>query len=156
MKISPHISYKEATHSNTATRRGIDNDPNEDQLQNMQRLALMVFEPLRNHVAEPIKINSFFRSIELNKAIGGSSSSQHCCNDDSAAIDIDDNFCTMTNAEMFTYIKDNLDYDQLINEFPDADNNPSWVHVSYKKEGNRKQCLTAIRKNGRTSYVEYG
>ena len=76
--ISKHISYKEGVYSITATRRGIDNDPDDEQLSNMELIAEKVFEPLREYVGGPIKINSFFRSIKLNKAIGGSSKSQHC------------------------------------------------------------------------------
>ena len=76
--ISKHISYKEGVYSNTATRRGIDNTPNKEQLNNMELIANEVFEPLREWVAGPIKINSFFRCPELNTAIGGSSKSQHC------------------------------------------------------------------------------
>ena len=87
--ISKHISYKEGTHSNTATRRNIDNIPNDYQLANMNAVALNIFEPLREWVGGPIKINSFFRSPDLNTAIGGSSKSQHC---EGRAIDIDDTF----------------------------------------------------------------
>jgi hypothetical protein len=150
-KISKHISWKEATNSNTAVRRGIDNSPNAHQLKNMRALADYVFEPLRIWAGGPIKINSFFRSPELNKAIGGSTTSQHCA-DNGAAMDIDDDYGTKTNAEMFHYIKDNLDFDQLIWEFGD-DNNPNWVHVSFKLDGvNRKQILKAVKKDGKTKY----
>ena len=99
--ISEHISYKEGVRSNTATRRGIDNTPNNEQLDNMELVAEEVFEPLRAYVNGPIKINSFFRCPELNKAIGGSSKSQHC---KGQAMDIDDTFGRMTNAEMYHWI----------------------------------------------------
>ena len=85
-KISKHISYKEGVYSNTAIRRGIENFPDKEQLSNMELIASRVFEPLRIYVNGPIKINSFFRSPELNTAIGGSSKSQHC---HGQAIDID-------------------------------------------------------------------
>ena len=148
-KISNHISYKEGVYSNTATRKGIDNIPDEDQLANMQLIADEIFEPLRIYVNGPIKINSFFRSIELNKAIGGSSKSQHC---KGQAIDIDDTFGRMTNTEMYHFIKENLDFDQLIWEFGDEDN-PAWVHVSYvSKEDNRNRCLLAYKENKKTKY----
>ena len=138
IKISDHISYKEATRSVTALRLGIDNTPNEYQLQNMEIIAKKVFEPLREAVNAPIKINSFFRSEKLNKAIGGSTKSQHC---QGRAIDIDDVYGSVSNAYMFYYIKDNLDFDQLIWEFG-SDANPDWVHVSYVDEdSNRKRCL---------------
>ena len=114
--ISKHISEKEGVYSITATRRGIDNIPNSDELNNMRLLAEEVFEPLRTYVGGPIKINSFFRCPELNTAIGGSGKSQHC---KGQAIDIDDTFGKMTNADMYYWIKDNLEFDQMIWEFGD-------------------------------------
>ncbi len=150
-KISKHISYKEATRSATALRLGIENIPNEYQLQNMEMVAKKVFEPLREAVDAPIKINSFFRCEELNKAIGGSSKSQHC---QGRAIDIDDIYGHVSNAFMYYYIKDNLDFDQLIWEFG-TDDSPDWVHVSYVDEdSNRKRCLKAYRENGKTKYID--
>ena len=148
--ISEHISYREGVYCNTATRRGIDNTPDDDQLSNMELVAEEVFEPLRVYVDGPIKINSFFRCPELNKAIGGSSKSQHC---QGQAIDLDDTFGRATNAEMYYFIKDKLDFDQLIWEFGD-DDNPDWVHVSYvSEEDNRNRCLKAYRENGKTRYM---
>ena len=148
--ISDHISYKEATFSYTAKRKGINNIPNEYEKTNMQVVAENIFEPLRKWVGGPIKINSFFRSVELNKAIGGSSKSQHC---EGRAIDIDDVYGWKSNAEMYDYIKNFLDFDQLIWEFG-TDNNPDWVHVSYvSADGNRKRCLRAYRdSNNKTKY----
>ncbi len=147
--ISNHISYKEGTHSNTAIRRNIDNIPNDYQLANMNGVALNIFEPLREWVGGPIKINSFFRSPDLNTAIGGSSKSQHC---EGRAIDIDDTFGHKTNAEMYNYIKENLNFDQLIWEFGN-DTNPDWVHVSFiSKDQNRNRCLKAERVNGKAVY----
>ena len=152
MKISEHISYKEATRSVTALRLGIDNTPNEYQLQNMELIAKNVFEPLRKAVGGAIKINSFFRCEDLNKAIGGSSKSQHC---QGRAIDIDDNYGHMSNNDMYKYIKENLDFDQLIFEFPDENGNASWIHVSYvDADSNRKRCLKALKENGKTKYID--
>ncbi len=132
-----------------ATRRGIDNVPNDEQLANMELIAEKVFEPLREWVDGPIKVNSFFRSVDLNKAIGGSSKSQHC---KGQAMDIDDTFGVVANSEMYNYIKNNLDFDQMIWEFGD-DENPNWVHVSYvSKEDNRNRCLKAYKNNGKTAY----
>ena len=149
MKISDHISYEEATRSRTAIRLDIDNTPKQYELTNMYGVAINIFEPLREWVGGPIKINSFFRCEDLNKAIGGSSRSQHC---EGRAIDIDDTFGHKTNAEMFHYIKENLSFDQLIWEFGD-DKNPNWLHVSYVSEdGNRKRCLKAYKLNGSTKY----
>jgi hypothetical protein len=149
-KISEHISYKEGIFSATATRLGIDNKPSDYELKNMEIIAQNIFEPLRKWVGGPIKINSFFRSKELNKKIGGSKTSQHC---EGRAIDIDDVYGHKTNAEMFEYIKENLDFDQLIWEFGTAEN-PEWVHVSYiSQQGNRNRILKAKRINGKTTYI---
>ena len=149
-KISKHVSYKEGVYSITAKRLGLNNDPNSFHLNNMKVIAEKVFEPLRMHVGGPIKINSFYRGPELNKAIGGSSKSQHC---EGQAIDIDDTYGNMSNADMYKFIKENLDYDQMIWEFGD-NNNPDWVHVSYvSPEENRNRCLKAYRDNGKTKYM---
>ncbi len=149
MKISDHITYAEAIHSSTAKRRSIDNTPNPTQVETMKLTAEKIFEPLREWVGGPIKVNSFFRSTELNTAIGGSKTSQHC---KGQAIDIDDVFGHKTNAEMFKWIKGNLNFDQMIWEFG-TDTNPNWVHVSYvSDEDNRNRCLKAYKQNGRTKY----
>ena len=147
--INKHVSYKEGVYSITATRLGIDNTPEDDQLHFMEIIAEKVFEPLRKWVGGPIKINSFYRCPELNKAIGGSATSQHC---KGQAMDIDDTFGKATNAEMFHWIKENLDFDQMIWEFGD-DDNPDWIHISYvSEEKNRNRCLRAQRYNGKTTY----
>lgn len=140
LKISKNISFKEGTHSDTATRRRIKNEPNEEQLKAMKTLAKKVFEPLRENFGEPIRVNSFFRSIALNKAIGGSRTSQHCAGE---AIDIDATN-GITNKKLYDYIKKNLDFDQLIWEFGN-DKNPDWIHVSYKStKENRNRVLKAV------------
>ena len=150
-KISKHITYKEAIRSATALRLGIENTPSDYELQNMELIAEKVFEPLRRAVNGPIKINSFFRCEELNKAIGGSSRSQHC---QGRAIDIDDVYGYVSNSYMYYYIKDNLDFDQLIWEFG-TDTEPDWVHVSYvDSDSNRKRCLLAYKENGKTKYKD--
>ena len=150
-KISKHITYKEGTRSVTALRLGIENLPNDYELQNMELIAEKVFEPLRQAVNGPIKINSFFRCEELNKAIGGSSRSQHC---QGRAIDIDDVYGYVSNSYMYYYIKDNLDFDQLIWEFG-TDTEPDWVHVSYvDSDSNRKRCLLAYKEDGKTKYKD--
>ena len=121
--VSKHISYKEGVYSITALRLGIDNIPNDYEYSNMELTANKIFEPLREHVGAPIKINSFYRSIELN-----------------------------TNAEMYNWIRANLNFDQMIWEFGDNDN-PAWVHVSYVSEDqNRNRCLKAYKENGKTKY----
>lgn len=147
--IHSNISFKEATHSNTATRLGIDNIPKDVQIKAMKLVAEKVFGPLRKKFSVPIGISSFFRSIKLNSAIGGSKTSQHCKGE---AIDLDaDIYGRLTNAQIFNYIKDNLDFDQLIWEYGN-DNEPDWVHVSYKPKGNRKNILKAVKGKG---YIPY-
>ena len=137
-------------YSTTALRREIENKPNEIQLANMKLIGEKIFEPLREYVGGPIKINSFFRGADLNKAIGGSTRSQHC---KGQAMDIDDTFGYKTNAQMYDWIKHNLDFDQMIWEFGD-DNNPNWVHVSYvSPDENRQVCLKAYKQNSRTKYM---
>ena len=147
--ISKHISDKEGVYSITAIRRGIDNTPGEKELENMRLLAEKIFEPLRKWVDGPIKINSFYRCPELNQAIGGSSKSQHC---KGQAMDIDDTFKRVRNADMYYWIKNNLHFDQMIWEFGD-DDNPDWIHISYVSEKeNRNRCLKAYKENGKTRY----
>jgi zinc D-Ala-D-Ala carboxypeptidase len=148
-RISKHLSLKEAIKSNTATRLEIKNEPRELDLVRMIEIAEKVFEPLREWVGGPIKVNSFYRSPELNSAIGGSKNSQHCIG---CALDIDDTFGHKTNAQMFDYIKNNLDYDQIIWEFGD-DDNCDWVHVSYiSEDANRRRLLKATKINGKANY----
>ena len=148
-KISNHISYKEATRSITGYRLVIDNSPTLEHTYNMQILAEKIFEPLRKHVGKPICINSMYRSADLNKAVGGSMTSQHC---KGQAMDIDDKYGHATNAEMFEFIRDNLNFDQMIWEFGD-DKNPDWIHVSYvSEEKNRNKMLKAYKNNGKTAY----
>jgi hypothetical protein len=148
--ISEHVTYKEGVYSITALRLGLNNDPTKNHLTNMELLAEKVFEPLRKAVNGPIKINSFYRGGELNKAIGGSPNSQHC---KGQAIDIDDVYGYMSNADMFEYIRKNLSFDQMIWEFGNSDN-PDWVHVSYvNEENNRNRCLLAYKdEDNRTKY----
>ena len=146
--ISEHITYTEATVSNKAKQLGISNTPNEKELQAMKLLAEAVFEPLRKWYGKPIQVTSFFRSAKINKAIGGSATSQHSLGQ---AIDID---TVSDNRKLFDYIKDNLPFDQLIWEYGN-DSAPDWIHVSYSEVCNRKQILRATRKNGKTVYLPY-
>ena len=151
-KISKHITYKEATRSATALRLGIENVPNEYELQNMEMVAKKVFEPLRKAIDAPIKINSFFRCEKLNKAIGGSSKSQHC---QGRAIDIDDFYGHVSNAYMYYYIKDNLQFTELIWEFGD-EYEPNWVHVAIAPGREEEKNTKIARKvNGKTTYTKF-
>ncbi len=152
MRISKHISYKEAVKSQTATRLDIDNNPDREQLLCMENVAEHVFEPIREHFHVPIVINSFFRSEELNRRIGGAASSQHVKGE---ALDIDDTMGKVTNMEMFSWIKDNLMFDQLLWEFGD-DDNPAWVHVSLKIGADQRQQVLRVRRdNGKTYYDKW-
>ena len=137
-RISKHISYKEATHSDTAKRKGLKNKPKAEHIENMELIAEKVFEPLREWVDAPIKVNSMFRSLELNTALKGSKTSSHMKGE---AMDIT-SMGGKSNLEMFHWIKDNLCFDQLIWEFGAA---PKWLHVSFNKNNNRKQVLVTKR-----------
>jgi len=149
MKLSRHLRLAEMIRSESAKRLGISNQPTDEHIENMKRLAMMVFEPIRAKFDTPIYISSGYRSEKLNKAIKGALTSQHCTGE---AVDIDmDGSSVITNADVFHYIKDNLEFDQLIWEFGDG-NNPDWVHVSYKDVGNRKEVLAAYREEGKTKY----
>jgi hypothetical protein len=154
MQLSEHLSLAEVTKSDTAKRRGISNMPTEAHLANFKLLAENIFEPIRKHFGKPIFISSGYRSAELNKAIGGAASSQHC-QGEAIDIDMDGRPGGVTNKMVFDFIKENLNFDQLIWEFGTA-TNPDWVHVSYESTGKqRKQVLRAVRNGGKTSYVPY-
>lgn len=155
MKLSEHLALSEVIRSESAKRNGISNMPTEAHIANFKLLAEKVFEPIRNNFRCPIHISSGYRSKELNAAIGGSATSQHCSGE-AIDIDMDGTPHGVTNADVFNYIKDKLDFDQLIWEFG-SDDNPDWVHVSYESSGKqRKQILKASRVNGKTVYSPYG
>jgi uncharacterized protein YcbK (DUF882 family) len=153
MEISKYVNYKEVIKSRTAVINDIDNTPNEEQLERIRVLCRNLFDPLRVWAGGPIIVTSLFRSEELNDELGGSSTSQHMAND-GAAIDIDDTYEHKTNAEMFHYIKDNLEFDQLIAEFP-KDGEPQWIHASYREGNNRGNVFIATKVNGETTYLHY-
>lgn len=152
MQLSKNLSLAEMIRSESAKRNGISNMPAEEHLTNMKKLAINVFQPIREHFNIPIHISSGYRSLELNKAIKGSKTSQHCTGE---AIDIDMDGTTISNAQIFNWIKNNIVFDQMIWEFG-TDSNPDWVHVSYESSGKqRKQILKATKKNGKTVYTNY-
>ena len=154
MQLSKHLSLAEVTRSDSAKRNGISNEPTAEHLNNFKLLAEKVFEPIREHFKVPIHISSGYRSLALNKKIGGSLTSQHCSGE-AIDIDMDGSASGVTNAQVFKYIKDNLNFDQLIWEFGTS-SNPDWVHVSYESTGKqRKQILKAVKVGGKTSYVPY-
>lgn len=144
--ISKHISWYEAT----KTSSKYDNTPSEDELANMRAVAELVFEPIREHFNVPIRVNSFYRSSKVNYSIGGASKSQHV---KGQAIDIDA-ISKITNADIFNYVKNNLEYDQLIAENID-DNTIGWIHISYNCEYNRKQNLVMYNNDGKKIYSKY-
>ena len=154
MKLSEHLDLSEVIRSESAKRNGISNMPIEQHIANFKLLAEKVFEPLRNYFRCPIHISSGYRSVELNRAVKGSATSQHCTGE-AIDIDMDGTPNGVTNKMVFNYIKDNLEFDQLIWEFG-TNENPDWVHVSYESTGKqRKQVLKAIRINGSTQYKTY-
>lgn len=152
MNLSKYITLAEATKSQTATRLGIDNAPTAEHLDNMKHVAENVFDRVRENFKKPIAVTSFYRSPQLNKAIGGSTTSQHC---NGSAIDMDgDVLGGVKNSEIFKYIKDNLTFDQLIWEFGNSAE-PDWVHVSLVNGINRRKVTVAYRDGGKTMYKPY-
>ena len=150
MKLSNNLSVKEVTKSNTAKRFGIDNRPTIEHLQNLKAIALNIFQPARNHFKKPIFVSSGYRSEDLNEKIGGSKTSQHS---KGQALDLDAHtFGGLTNKELFDFISEHLEFDQIIWEFG-TDEEPDWVHVSYVSGGiNRGESLKAYKANGITKY----
>ena len=154
MQLSKHLSLAEVTRSESAKRNGISNEPTAEHLENFKLLAEKVFEPIREHFKVPIHISSGYRSLALNKKIGGSLTSQHCSGE-AIDIDMDGSASGVTNKQVFDFIKQHLNFDQLIWEFGTA-SNPDWVHVSYESTGKqRKQVLRAIKQGGKTAYAPY-
>jgi hypothetical protein len=151
MNLSANFSLKELTKSDTATRLGIDNTPDEETIDNLKTLCDKVLQPVRDHFGKSVTVNSGYRSPELNSspAVGGSKTSDHC---KGMAADIE--IAGIPNADLAQWIMDNLDYTQLILEFytqgiPDS----GWVHVSYDPNNLKKQELTAIKVAGKTQYL---
>jgi len=155
MKLSEHLNLSEVTKSDTAKRLGIDNNPTSKHLANLKLLAENIFEPIRKHFNKPIFLSSGYRSKALNSAVPGSSSTSQHCSGEALDLDQDDKQTGVTNVMVFNYIKDNVNFDQLIWEFG-TDKNPDWVHVSYSHTGKqRKQILKATRVNGKPIYSSW-
>jgi hypothetical protein len=147
MKLTAHFALAEFTRSESAKRHGVSNEPTPEHLKNLIVLCEKVLEPIRIKFG-PINISSGYRSKTLNHYIGGSLNSQHC---EAKACDIDmDGMGGPTNKEIFEYIKNELEFDQLINEF-----NYGWVHVSYNLGKNRRQVLDALKVNNKTVYANH-
>ena len=149
MRLSKNLTLGEATKSHTAIKYGISNKPSGEHLSNLIQIANKIFQPVRDHFNEPIIVSSGYRSQALNDIIGGASGSQHSKGE---ALDLDG---LVENFLIFEYIKNTLEFDQLIWEFGD-DENPDWVHVSYKSENNRGEVLQAVRQNGKVIYKRWG
>lgn len=148
MNLSKNFTLSEMTKSETALRLGLPNDPEPEHLDNMKTLAEKVLQPVRDHFARGVKVNSAYRHPDVNRAVGGSTTSDHCRG---MAADIE--IPGVPNAELAQWIADNCDFRQLILEFytpgiPDS----GWVHVSYNADDNKKQILTAMKENGKTVY----
>ena len=152
MQLSENLTLAEVTKSNTAKRLGIDNAPTAEHLNNLKLVAQNIFQPIREHFKKPINVSSGYRSKALNDATPGSSATSQHCSGEALDLDQDSMNTGITNKMVFDYIKNNLNFDQLIWEFGD-DTNPDWVHVSYESTGRqRKQILKAVRVNGKTTY----
>ena len=150
MNISKNFTRAEFIKSDTATKLGIDNTPEGEHLENAKALFENVVQKVRDHFG-PTVLNSGYRSPKLNEAVRGVATSQHCLGE---AADIE--VPGVANATLAEWIRDNLEFDQVILEFyVPGEPSSGWVHVSYKKDGsNRKKCLTAARVNGKTVYSE--
>lgn len=150
MKISEHITYREATQSETAEKLGVKNDPTDEILEVMKVTAAKVFEPVRKFWKYPISVTSFFRSEEVNIGLKGAKTSQHMKGE---AMDLDAQvYGGVSNRKIFEYIRDNMTFDQLIWE-EGNDDEPAWVHVSYKANANRMEVLRKYSKKGKVKYV---
>ena len=151
MKLSEHLDLSEVIRSESAKRNGISNMPTAEHIENFKVLAEKVFQPIREHFRCPIHISSGYRSKELNSIVGGSSTSDHCFG---RAIDIDMDGTSVSNNEVFDFIRNNLKFKQLIAEFP-IDGKLSWVHVSYDAKNFKNEILVAKKVNGNTVYIPY-
>jgi len=152
--ISKFLTLDEACKSTTAIRLDIANVPDESAVLNMQALCYVVYDVCCKQFKTKLPITSFFRSVKLNKKIGGSATSQHC---KGQAVDIDCDLLPtkkITNADVFNYIRMNCKFDQLIWEFGNK-TQPDWVHVSYSLTNNRGQVLIAVKENNKTTYKPY-
>ena len=152
MKLSNNFSLKEMTASQTATRHGINNNPNEDHMNNLKALCDNVLQKVRDHFGKVVSVSSGYRSPELCVKIGSSVNSQHAKGE---AADFE--IFGVSNAELVKWISENCDFDQMILEFHNLDEpNSGWVHCSYKSEDNRKQILRAYKdENNKTKYEAY-
>ena len=152
MKLSANFSLSEMTKSQTAVRKDIDNTPTQEHIDNLKYVAVNLLQPIRDHFGKPVTVSSGYRSVELCEAIGSSSRSQHA-KGEAADFEIPG----MDNKELGLWIRDNIEYDQLILEFyKDGEPNSGWIHCSMIKDGEpRKSTLQAIKIGGKTQYVAW-
>lgn len=150
MQLSKNFTLAEMTKSQTAIRNGIDNTPGPTEIANLQKLAVNVLQPIRDHYNRAVMVTSGFRSMSINSLIGGSANSDH-----SRGMAADIEIPGLDNKELALWIRDNLKFSQLILEFyVDDDPDSGWVHVAYNENKLVKECLTARRgTNGRTVYL---
>jgi hypothetical protein len=151
VKLSEHLDLSEIIRSESAKRNGILNMPTPEHIENLKALAEKIFEPIRNHFKVPIRVSSGYRSKELNAKVGGSKTSDHCFG---YAIDLDADGTSITNNEIFYFIKDNLKFKQLIFEFP-VNGQASWIHISYQASNLKNEILIAKKLYGKTIYINY-
>ena len=154
MKLSEYLTLAEVIRSDSAKRLGIDNMPGSVELESLKAIGINVYDKIRTHFRCPIYVSSGFRSKRLNRALNGSATLSQHTKGEALDLDQDGSPHGVTNKEVFDYIKQNINFDQLIWEMG-TDSNPDWVHVSYKKAGNRKQVLRAIKLKGSTVYVPF-
>ena len=148
MKLSDNFSLLELTKSQTAERKGIDNTPSPEHQENLKLLCTHILQPIRDHFERVVSVSSGYRSEALCTAIGSKTTSQHA---KGQAADFE--IYRLSNQELANYIKENLDYDQLILEYwKESDPNSGWIHCSYNSEGNRKEYLRAYKNEGKTKY----
>lgn len=156
MLLSENLSLAEVVKSNTAKRLGINNNPTPEHLENLKLVAKHIFQPIREHFKKPINVSSGYRSKALNDVTPGSSPTSQHCTGEALDLDQDDMNTGITNKMVFEFIKNNLNFDQLILEYPDDKGTPSWVHVSYESTGRqRKQILIAHKVNNKVKYTPY-
>ena len=148
MKLTQNFSLSELTRSQTAIRKGIQNQPNDEQLANLKALCENVLQPIRDHFGKPVRISSGLRVPELNAAIGGSTTSDHTRG---CAADIE--IPGVDNKELSEWIVENLEFRQTILEFYTGEPDSGWVHVSYDYNDNKQQVLTATKQGGKTVYL---
>ena len=150
MNLSSNFTLKELTVSETALRKGLDNTPDAQVISSLKTLVETILQPVRDHYGKSVRVNSGYRSPEVNASVGGSKTSDHC-KGQAADIEIDG----VANGDLAKYIVDNFKFTQVILEFYTLGQpNSGWVHVSYDADNLKCQVLTATKQNGKTVYLQ--